>query len=88
MSPLREGGKAAVYGWYHVNSPSKENFKTQLSASKAMCSVIWDREGMVLLSFLEPGQTINSCHYITMLTVEGSYLQIKAREDNHSLATQ
>jgi hypothetical protein len=42
--------------------------KTQPSAGKVMCNVFWDRKGVILLDFLEPRQTINSDHYITMLT--------------------
>jgi histone-lysine N-methyltransferase SETMAR len=38
------------------------------SAGKVMCIVFWDRKGVIQLEFLEPGQTINSDHYITTLT--------------------
>jgi len=41
------------------------------SAAKAVCTVFWDRRGVTLLDFLELGQTINSDHYITMLSAEG-----------------
>ena len=54
--------------WRHVNSPSKKEFKTLPSAGKVMCTVFWDRKGVILLDFLEPGQTINSDRYIAMLT--------------------
>jgi len=33
-----------------------------------MCTVFWDRKGVNLLDFLEPGQTINSDCYIATLT--------------------
>jgi len=33
-----------------------------------MCTVFWDRKGVILLHVLEPGQTINSDRYIAMLT--------------------
>ena len=51
-----------------MNSPSKKKFKTLPSAGKVMCTVLWDWKGVMLLDFLEPGQTINSDHYIAMLT--------------------
>jgi len=51
-----------------VNSPSKKKFKTLPSASEVMCTVFWDRKGVILLDFLEPGQTINSDRYIVTLT--------------------
>jgi hypothetical protein len=38
------------------------------SAGKVMCTVVWDRKGVILLDFVEPGQTINSERYIVMLT--------------------
>jgi len=38
------------------------------SAGEVMCTVFWDRKGVILLDFLEPGQTINSDHYIATLT--------------------
>lgn len=54
--------------WLHANSPSKKKFKTQPSAGKVMCTVFWDRKGVILLDFLEPGQTINYDHYVVTLT--------------------
>jgi len=51
-----------------VNSPSKKKFKMLPSAGKVMCIVFWDRKGVILLNFLEPGQTINSDCYIVTLT--------------------
>ena len=54
--------------WRHVNSPSKKKFKTLPSVGKVMCTVFWDRKGVILLDFLEPGQTINCDYYIAMLT--------------------
>jgi len=33
-----------------------------------MCTVFWDKKGVILLDFLEPGQTMNSDRYIAMLT--------------------
>jgi len=54
--------------WRHVNSPSKKKFKMLPSAGKVMCTVFWDRKGVILLDFLEPGQIINSDRYIATLT--------------------
>ena len=52
----------------HVNSLLKKKFKIQPSARKVMCTVFWDRNGVILLDFLEPGQTINSDCYMMRLT--------------------
>ena len=54
--------------WRHVNSPTKKKFKTLPSAGKVMCTIFWDRKGVILQDFLEPGQTINSDRYIMTLT--------------------
>ena len=54
--------------WRHVNSQSKKKSKTLSLAGKVMCTVFWDRKGVVLLDFLEAGQTINSDRYIATLT--------------------
>jgi hypothetical protein len=75
--------------WRHVNSPSKKKFKTLPSAGKVMCTVFWDRKGVILLDFLEPGQTINSDSYIATLTKLKARISSQAREeDNLSLATR
>jgi len=70
-----------------VNSPLKKKFKMLPSAGKVMCTVFWDRNGVILLDFLEPGQTINSDLYITTLTKLEARISSQAREDNLSLAT-
>jgi len=52
-----------------VNSPSKKKFKTLPSAGEVMCTVFLGiGNGVILLDFLEPGQTINSDRYIATLT--------------------
>jgi len=53
--------------WRHVNSPSKIKFKTLPSAGKEMCTVFWDRKGVILLDLLESGQTFKSERYIAKL---------------------
>lgn len=35
-----------------------------LFVGKGMCTVLWDRTAVILLDFLEQGQTINSGHCI------------------------
>jgi len=75
--------------WRHGNSPSKKKFETLLSAGKVMCTVFWDRKGVFLLDFLEPGQTINSDRYIATLTKLKAQIASQTRdEDNLSLATR
>jgi len=54
--------------WRHANSPLKKKFKKLPSAGKVMCIVFWDRKGVILLDFLEPGQTIKSDRNIATLS--------------------
>jgi len=59
------------------------------SADKVMCNVFWDRKGVILLDFLEPGLTINSDRYIRTLTKLKAQISSQAREENNLLlATQ
>ena len=51
-----------------MNSSSKKKFKTLLSAGKVICTVFWDRKAVIVLDFLEPGQTINSDLYVATMT--------------------
>ena len=46
--------------WGYVNSPRKKKFKTWPSVDKMMGSVFLDRNVVILLDFLELGQTISS----------------------------
>jgi hypothetical protein len=40
----------------------------QSSAGTEICTVFWDRKGVSLQDFLEPGQIINCDHHIATLT--------------------
>jgi histone-lysine N-methyltransferase SETMAR len=53
--------------WLHKNSPTKKKFKTAHLAGKVMCTVFWDRKGVILVGFLEQGLTINAAHYVETL---------------------
>ena len=60
--------------WHHSHSPpTKKKFRSQRSADKVMCTVIWDAQGIILLDFLKPGATVNFEHYIKPL------IKLKAR---------
>jgi hypothetical protein len=37
-----------------------------------MCTVFWDRKGVILLDFLQPGQTVRSDRYIATVTKLGA----------------
>ena len=68
MSPLEPESKRQYMEWRYVNSPTKKKFKMLPSAGKVMCTVFWDKKGVILLDFLEPGQIISSDCYIATLT--------------------
>jgi len=53
--------------WHHLHSPSKKKAKTVPSAAKVMGTVFWDAEGLILVEFLEPGQTITAACYVQTL---------------------
>ncbi|GBN77026.1 hypothetical protein AVEN_202702-1 [Araneus ventricosus] len=53
--------------WKHSRSPTKKKFKTTLSAHKIMCTVFWDRQGILLVDFLPRGETINAVRYCETL---------------------
>jgi histone-lysine N-methyltransferase SETMAR len=54
--------------WQHVNSPAMKKFKSLPSVGKVMCTVFWDRKGVIILDFIKPEQSINSDCYIMMVT--------------------
>ena len=47
--------------WHNSGSPWKTKFKQTLLAQKIMCSVFWDRWG-ILIDFLTRGKTLNAEH--------------------------
>jgi len=53
--------------WHHLHSPSKKKAKTVPSAAKVMGTVFWDAEGLILVEFLEPGQTITAARSVQTL---------------------
>jgi hypothetical protein len=47
--------------WMHTHSSNKpKKFKQTLLNKKMMASVFWDRKGILLTEFMEPGTTITS----------------------------
>jgi [histone H3]-lysine36 N-dimethyltransferase SETMAR len=53
--------------WRHTNSPKPKKFKQLQSARKVMATVFWDRKGLLLIEFMDPGTTINSDKYCNTL---------------------
>jgi len=46
--------------WRHTSSPTKTKFKQTTSTQKVMCTMFWDRKGVLLSEFLPQGSTINA----------------------------
>ena len=49
--------------WRHTSSPMKTKFKQTTSTRKIMCTMFWDRKGVLLVDFLPQGSTINAGVY-------------------------
>ena len=45
--------------WKHSGSPLPKKFKLVASVGKMMASVFWDCVGMLMIDFLQKGQTID-----------------------------
>ncbi|UYV78083.1 hypothetical protein LAZ67_16000046 [Cordylochernes scorpioides] len=53
--------------WRHSGSPLPKKAKTVPSAGKVMVSVFWDSEGVLLIDFLNKGQTITGNYYANLV---------------------
>jgi histone-lysine N-methyltransferase SETMAR len=53
--------------WRHTSSPIKKKFKQTISTRKIVCTVFWDRKGVLLVEFLHQGSTINTGIYCNTL---------------------
>jgi histone-lysine N-methyltransferase SETMAR len=65
--------------WRHTSSPVKTKFKRTISSRKIMCTVFWDRKGVLLVDFMPPGTTINSDVYCETLKKLRRAIQNKRR---------
>ncbi|UYV71760.1 hypothetical protein LAZ67_9000294 [Cordylochernes scorpioides] len=53
--------------WRHSGSPPPKKAKTVSSAGKVMVSVFWDSESVLILDFLNKGQTITGDYYANLV---------------------
>ena len=49
--------------WKHVTSPQPKKYKQVPSAGKVMASVFWDSRDIIMIDYLQKGQTINGAYY-------------------------
>lgn len=65
--------------WRHTSSPTKVKPKQILTPRKLMCTVFWDRKGILLIDFLPRGQTINAHVYCETIKKLRRAIQNKRR---------
>lgn len=65
--------------WRRSGSPVTTKFKQTLSVQKVMCTVFWDRKGILLIDFLPRGETVNADRYIETLRKLRRAIQNKRR---------
>ena len=63
VSHITPESKQQPLHWKHTGSPKRKKFKQTISTRKKMCTVFWDRQGVLLVEFLPQGTTINSAVY-------------------------
>jgi len=67
VSNITPESKQQSLHWKHTCSPKRKNFKHTFSTRKIMCTVFWDRQGVLLVKLLPQGTTINSAVYCETL---------------------
>ncbi|KAJ4428174.1 hypothetical protein ANN_24189 [Periplaneta americana] len=65
--------------WRHSGSPVRTKFKQTQSVRKVMCTVFWDRKGILLIDFLPRGETVNADRYCETLRKLRRAIQNKRR---------
>ena len=69
--------------WNHPGSPPPKKAKTVPPAGNVMASVFWDVDGILLIDYLQKGQTINGTYYASLLTQLREKIKIQRRGKLH-----
>jgi len=67
VSHITPESKQQSLHWKHTGLPKRKKFKQMISTRKIICTVFWDRQGVLLVEFLSQGTTINSAVYCETL---------------------
>ncbi|KAJ4428910.1 hypothetical protein ANN_25904 [Periplaneta americana] len=65
--------------WRHSGSPVRTKFKQSLLVRKVMCTVFWDRKGILLIDFLPRCEIVNADRYYETLRKLRCVIQNKRR---------
>ena len=80
MGPsLYPRGQTKLKQWKHPGSPPPKEAKTVPSAGEVTASVFWDADGILLIDYLQKGQTINGTYYASLLTQLREKIKIERR---------
>ena len=65
--------------WKLRGGSRPKKFRFQKSARKVMASVFWDKEGIIMIDYLQKGKTINADYYTSLLDQLKQKLKEKRR---------
>ena len=65
--------------WKHPLSPPPVKFRRVASVGKVMASVFWDREGVLLVDYLEQGKTVTGVYYAELIQKLRAVIREKRR---------
>jgi hypothetical protein len=61
------GTKEQSKEWRQSGSPHPKKFKPNKSSSKVLASILWDKEGILLVDYLEKGAIITAKYSVALL---------------------
>ena len=79
VHPFTPEAKQQSKQWNHPGLPPPKKAKTVPSAGKVMATVFWDADGILLIDYLQKGQTINGTYYASLLAQLREKIKIKRR---------
>jgi len=79
VSYITPESKQQSLHWEHTGWPKRKKFKQTFSTWKIVCTIFWDRQGVLLVEFLPQGTTINSAVYCETLKKLRRAIQNKRR---------